>query len=134
MLFNNNKQESFDVFDTRNLTNITQENINNGFEVLLLLSENCEDCKKFIESGDEVIRSELGIPANIRIKKVVSDNNNSQQFEIIFGVVNVPAAVISHPKTGFYKISDVSRDAIKEAIDYTYKQIMQKYIFTNNLS
>jgi len=120
---------------TRKITNITQEDINNGFEVLLFLSENCEDCKRYIESGDEKIRSELGIPDNIRIRKevyqVYPDSDNLFQ---IYGIVNVPAAIIRHPKTGFYKISDVSRDAIKEAIDYTYEQIMQKYVYNNNLS
>ena len=112
VLFNNNKQESFDS-DHQYKADI--ENIVNELEVFLCLLINCPHCQKFKDLNDEQIKAELGIPGNIKLTKVLHNGAGdiaSQAVFTKFGVNSAPTAVINHTGTGLHEKTHASQDAL----------------------
>ena len=129
VLFNNNKQEHFN--DKNNGNNYAGK-IHKELEVFLFLSKYCDSCQEYIELSDKEIKAELGIPGNIKVTKVFTEDNSANNYGLLrkFGINNVPTAVINHRVTGFYEISNISEEALTLTADKVVARVREYF---NNL-
>ena len=130
VLFNNNKQESF---DSEHQYKADIENIVNELEVFLCLLINCPHCQKFKDLNDEQIKAELGIPGNIKVTKVLhtgASDTASQALFSQFGVKAAPTAVIYHTGTGLHENTHASTVALAQTAGILVekvKELLRKY-------
>jgi hypothetical protein len=125
VLFNNNKQESF---DSEGIVEYKAdiENIVNELEVFLCLLISCPHCQKFKDLSDEEIKGELGIPGNIKVTKVLhtgAGDTASQEIFTHFGVNSAPTAVIHHKSSGYHEKTHASKEALAQTAGKVVEKI-----------